>query len=217
MRDSLLSRLFVTLHSSWCSAASVTLFCLQWLYDCMAWRNKNNNEQDSPPTWTQEAYRMLSTKYSLWCLVSRGEGPPVLSWSGYPSSVLTWGCPSCPGPGGTWVPPLLPRTGVPPTWDCGTPCLHLGTPLERTLNQSLGYPLERTWDQWKYYGVGYPQRGHGTSVSIIGWRWVTPSGFGQTHTCENSTFLNLRSDAGGNNWFQQRLRTQTCPVWIGLV
>ena len=59
----------------------------------------------------------------------------------------------------------------------------------------------------KYYGLemGYSQKGHGTSGSIMGWRWGTPrkdmgpvkalgmemgcpSGCGQTHTCENSAF-----------------------------
>ena len=38
-------------------------------------------------------------------------------------------------------------------------------------------PLQRTWDQWKYYGMEmrHPTwKGHGTSKSIMGWRWGTP-------------------------------------------
>ena len=53
------------------------------------------------------------------------------------------------------------------------------------------YTPRRTWDQWKYYGMemGYPHKdmgpvevlwdgdgippGHGTSGSIMGWRWNT--------------------------------------------
>ena len=40
-----------------------------------------------------------------------------------------------------------------------------------------GAPPERRWDQWKHYGIeiGYPPpKGHGTSESIMGWRWGTP-------------------------------------------
>ena len=41
-----------------------------------------------------------------------------------------------------------------------------------------GYPPEGTWDE----SLGYPQKGHGTSGSIMGWRWGTPpSGCGQTN------------------------------------
>ena len=53
-------------------------------------------------------------------------------------------------------------------WDWGTP--------GRDLEPVTGVLPERTWDQWKYYGMemGYPQKGHGTSGSIMGWRWGTP-------------------------------------------
>ena len=61
-------------------------------------------------------------------------------------------------------------------------------------------PVEVLWD-----GDWVPQKGQGTSGSIMGWKWV-PTGkdmgpvevwggdgvpcseCGQTHTCENSTF-----------------------------
>ena len=59
--------------------------------------------------------------------------------------------------------------GAPPRKDMG--------PVE-ALWDGDGVPPERTWDQWKYYGMemGYPppQKGHGTSESIMGWRWVHP-------------------------------------------
>ena len=68
----------------------------------------------------------------------------VLTMGGYPSWL---------GVSHTEVnPPPPPETGVPPP--------------------------ESTWDQWKYYGMemGTPPspKGHGTSESIMGWRWGTP-------------------------------------------
>ena len=44
-------------------------------------------------------------------------------------------------------------------------------------------PWEQTWDQ----SLGYPQKGYGTSGSIMGCRWCSPR-FEQADTCENSTF-----------------------------
>ena len=46
----------------------------------------------------------------------------------------------------------------------------------------LGYPWDGTWDQSLGYPhgmelgpvTGVPQKGHGTSGSIMGWRWGTP-------------------------------------------
>ena len=83
-----------------------------------------------------------------------GGGCPILGWWGTPN----WGV-------------LLS------IWDWGTPTPWTGVhPRKETWNQSLGYPSERTWCQWKYYGMemGYSQKGHGTSKSIMGWRWGTP-------------------------------------------
>ena len=71
--------------------------------------------------------------------------------------ILTWGY-------------LIPgHPGVPPS--------STVAPLGRDLGPVTGIPpLERTWDQWKHYGVemGYPQKGHGISGSIMEWRWSTP-------------------------------------------
>ena len=55
---------------------------------------------------------------------------------------------------------------LPPIWDWGTP--HLGawdTPPPR---KDMGL-VEVLWD-----GDGVPQEGHGTSESIMGWRWGKP-------------------------------------------
>ena len=63
-------------------------------------------------------------------------------------AMLSWweGIPhSCPGQG--WVP-------------------HQVLDVERGIPR--GVPPDRTWNQWKYYGVGYPQKRHGTSGSIVG-------------------------------------------------
>ena len=94
-------------------------------------------EQESPPAWTQEAYRPRRIKYLLsYPGCGGGTGgtpslarvPPILTWMG---GGVT---PFCSD---------LARSGVPPilTWD-----------------QSLGYLPERIRDQWKYYGMemGYP-------------------------------------------------------------
>ena len=70
-------------------------------------------QQDSPPAWTQEAYRSPCIKYSTCCPILGGGGEdwgtphpdmagvppspdlvgypsPVLTWLGYPLPILTW-------------------------------------------------------------------------------------------------------------------------------
>ena len=90
-----------------------------------------------------------------------------------------------------------PWMGVPPSR--GTPLSWLGYPSPiLTWDQSLGYPPgnERTWDQWKYYGMEmeYPQKGHGTSGSIMGWRWVpSPLRCEQTENITSRIVLRTRS------------------------
>ena len=118
-----------------------------------------------------------------------------------PSVVLSKGYPSQPqGVPHAWL-------GSTPMW--GSPCPDLagvphpwGYPIHREGNLGLGYPMdlrpvtgvphprkdmgtvEVLWD-----GGGYPPwKGHGTSGSIMGWRWGTLPGCGQTDACENSTF-----------------------------
>ena len=110
--------------------------------------------EESPPAWTQEAYRSPRIKYSICCpVLSWGRGtlslarvppPPVLTWlRGYP--ILGQGTPHLDLVG---VPPCLDLARVPPPsvpgW--GIP------PWEGTWDQSLGYP-PRTLDQLKYYGM----------------------------------------------------------------
>ena len=129
-------------------------------------------KQNSPPTWTQEAHRPPHRKYSLCCStlgVRKAEGGWVsqfgLGWrGGY--SVL-----SCPGLGGGGVSqschyqgvPLslgTPFDWVPPAWDWGTiPHLGLGYPIRRGLGPVTGV---------------LPQKIHGNSGSVMGWRWDYP-------------------------------------------
>ena len=152
-------------------------------------RLQNHCEQESPPAWTQETYHPPSSKYSLFGLSRRGRYPHP--WPGWvpilgTHSDLARGIPH------TWlgegVPPSWPGQGVPYQWGSTT---TWGTPILTWL-QGLGYPIlgttyptpgtwvppERKWDQWKYYGMqmSYPQKGHGTSGSIMVWRWGTSLG-----------------------------------------
>ena len=132
----------------------------------------------------QEAYRPPRSKYSI-CYPIPG-GTPSLSGVG-----VGWGSPSWPGgtsslAGGTssWGTPILTCPVGTPFW--GTPCWDWGTPICGWIiaPSHWGNPQEGTWDQ----SVGYPQKAHRTSGSIMGWRWGTPPRCEQTDTCENSTF-----------------------------
>ena len=133
-------------------------------------------EQDSPPTWTQEAYHSPHSKCSLCCSVltwpGGGGSPvlagryPILTWfGGYP--ILSWpgGTPSCPGQEVpdcdlAWGVPH-PAGVVPQSWPVGvdTPgqvnpprkgpwTSHWGTP-----GKDMG-PVEALWD-----GDGVPSCG----------------------------------------------------------
>ena len=86
-------------------------------------------------------------------------------------------CPSVTDLAGGVPHPVL-AGGVPhPDPIMGYPPARTGVPPGRDLKPVTGVPPERTWDQWKYYGMemGYPQKGHWTSGSIMGWRWGKPS------------------------------------------
>ena len=109
----------------------------------------------------QEAYRPPCIKYSICCTilgvggtVSLARVPLARPGQGTSLSRLGWGAPlSGPGWGTphvqTWqgIPRKGPRTS---DW---------GTPWGRDLKPVTGVPA---------------QKGHGTSGSIMGWRWVTP-------------------------------------------
>ena len=117
-------------------------------------------KQDSPPVWTQEAYRPPRSKYSIYYPVGGGRVPHP--WAGgYPSQAH---------------PDLVRRrVGIPfwgtPIWDWGTPCLGLGYPPGKAPGTShWGNLQEGTWDQ----SLGTPEKGHGTNGSILKWRWGTP-------------------------------------------
>ena len=114
--------------------------------------------QESPPAWTQEAYRPLCSKYSLCCpnwvsppaRVPPSQGTPQPGyppWPGYPPArvPLQPGYPLPPlGPGypPARIPPQLDLAGYPPAapWHSGKCCKALwdmGTP-----------PVDRQIDGW---------------------------------------------------------------------
>ena len=101
--------------------------------------SKKNYIQESPPAWTQEAYRPLCSKYSLCC--PNWVTPPR---PGYPPSQ---GTPPARVPTPARVPPWggTPRPGYPPSQ---------GTPPAR-VPPGQGTPLARV-PPWP----GYPQPGY---------------------------------------------------------
>ena len=128
-----------------------------------------------------------------WLGVPQDGAPSILIWPG--------GTPTCgQGVPHPWPGRQVPCLGGTPilTWPGGIQSLAGGSPRKdigsvEVLWMEMGYPRkhmrpmvvlwdgdgvhpERTWDQWKYYGIemGYPQKGHETSGSIMGWRWGTP-------------------------------------------
>ena len=107
-------------------------------------------EQESPPAWTQEAYRSPCIKHSICCLIPRGypiPGPILrypLSWSG-------WGVPH-------------PRPGDTPSQARGYPIPARGYPI-------LGFPHPNLAGGIQSLAGGTPSLvGGGSTLS-----WVPPS------------------------------------------
>ena len=144
---------------------------------------------------------ILPATYQLLHLLSYpgGEGTPSLA-GGTPS--LARGYPSLD----QGIPSIL-------TWLVGTPLWGYSQPgLEYPSARTGVTSQEGTWNQ----SLGYPQKGHGTSGSIMGWRWGIPlertwaqwkyygmeMGYPRpcewTDTCENITFPHPVGNAGGN-------------------
>ena len=126
---------------------------------------KNVSKQESPPVWTQEAYRPPHSCSK--CLLFQGAGgtpdlgwgtPPTWTWDGVPPT-WTWdGVPPPPGPGMGYPLPG-PGMGYPPTWtwDGVPPYLDLGwgtPPSDRTRVPPL--PSDRTGVPPCQTGPGYP-------------------------------------------------------------
>ena len=90
--------------------------------------------QESPPAWTQEAYRPPCSKYSLCC--------------------PNWVPPPRQGTPSGRVPPRPPPQGTPPSWTWqGTPP---GCPMVFwvMLQSIMGYgygPPPQMWTDWKHY------------------------------------------------------------------
>ena len=131
-------------------------------------------QQESPPAWTQEAYRPRRIKYSI-CYPVRGEVPPPSL--GYPPGQVWWGVPEVgypcqgtpPSPGLMGVPEVeYPPSGYPSiqVW-WGVPPGQVwpgGYPRWGTL-PPLGYPPARS-------DGGYPR--WGTPPRLAGSGWDTP-------------------------------------------
>ena len=131
-------------------------FCKILAESCQHWQRK----QESPPAWTQEAYRPPCSKYSLCC---PKWVPPL---AGYPlarvppwARVPSWGVP--PGQG---TPParVPPQSGYPPGQ--GTPPAGPGRVP----------PLAAPW--------------HSGKCCKALWDTGTPPVDRQTDTCQNITF-----------------------------
>ena len=77
-----------------------------WTFNCDRQNipNKSMKRQESPPAWTQEAYRPLCSKYSLCC-------PNWVPPGGVPGTPPS--TPPVPPLGGTRYPPGYPPGGVP--------------------------------------------------------------------------------------------------------
>ena len=128
--------------------------------------SEKRNKQESPPAWTQEAYRLPRSKCSLcwWGGTPSshvGGGYSIQSWWGVPHPFMVGGggTPSSHGGGypiHSWlvggVPhPFMVGGGVPhPVMVGGTPSSHGGVPP--TIQTWLGYPPPPTMQTW----LGYP-------------------------------------------------------------
>ena len=117
-------------------------------------KNDTKYKQESPPAWTQEAYRPPCSEYSF-CCPTRVPPPPGGVWE----PPLTWvpprGVVPDPGtpPGGTWL-GYPPQGGTWPGYPPGGP----------------GTPRGGTW-------LGYPPGGYLTRVPPGGYlTWVPPWG-----------------------------------------
>ena len=135
-------------------------------------------EQDSPPAWTQEAYRPPRSEYSFCC---PNGGYPILGpdpdrgylipgldrGGGTPSQVQTGGTPALVR--GTWAPPqsgpgqgtpIWTWPGYPPSGPSQGNLPHLDLPRVPPIGTWLGYPPIWTC-------MGYPQPHNGGQTEKI--------------------------------------------------
>ena len=146
--------------------------------------NHQHIKQESPPAWTQEAYRPPRNKYMLCCSCwggTPGGRPPCLTlgghppaggvpWAGTPLPRVPWAGAPLVGGEPRWVPPLI-WMGYPPTisWTGYTPppSAGRGTPPPSAgwgttpHHQLDGVPppgVDRH-TKWKYYLLSYYVRG----------------------------------------------------------
>ena len=146
-----------------------------------------SKEQDSRPVGNRKRHTTRSiTCPSVTCsggYPSLGGG--TISWPGRGYSILIWlgEYPSCPG----WGVPYPDLAGGTPSWDWGTP--------------GKGPRLSH----W-----GNPQKGHGTSESIMGWRWGTTWVWTDKQT-ENIT--SCHTSYAGGKYQLSKFKTDTWAEW----
>ena len=157
----------------------------KWIFRIIDLFGDIQNKQESPPAWTQEAYRPRHIKYSICYPVRGGVHPPVevtptigvtpsQVWWGY----LRWGTPQ-PGPTGE-----VPKVGYPlARSDGGTQSEypHRDTPQPGPMGYQstwggvppLGVPPSQV--QLGYPRWGSPHQGIPSQVQPGGYpRWGTP-------------------------------------------
>ena len=91
-------------------------------------------EQESPPAWTQEAYRLQQFKYSICCPIR--EGVPTLAGGRY-LGVTPPSCPDMAKGGSRYLGRGWGR--------------YLGVPLSPSLWPCWGTPPSPVWTDWKHY------------------------------------------------------------------
>ena len=187
--------------------------CLRWTKIKLKFiwkRLKNTYQQESPPVWTQEAYRPPCSEYSFCC---PNWVPPPPSWpgwggtlpGGYPTWVPPLPCPNLvggypageypgPDPGGypaggypTWVPPCPDLAGYPlstgPCWVPPPRCLSHGILGNAAQHYGIWVP-----PQWLPRGIlGNVAKHYGI--------WVPPGGQTDRHVSKH--YLSRRTTYAG--------------------
>ena len=130
---------------------------MPWLSSVRTWPAEIYYKQESPPAWTQEAYRPPRSKCSLCCSVGGVPHPDLArGGGGVPHPDLTWSNPPPPPPGPGYHPERTwdqwcgkePGTGVPPWKGHGTS--DLGK------NMGLGYPPSQMWTDKQTENITIP-------------------------------------------------------------
>ena len=152
-------------------------------------QNISIKQKESPPAWTQGAYRMPHSKCSLCCSVSWGGGVPHPMGGGHTPIQSQWG-----------IPPSSPERveGTPSSPKGGTPIQSLcqGDPIQP--QRGYPHPVPMVGVLHPDLTGGNPIQSHWEESTPMSWpgkgaplHWPdegTPRGCGWTDACENITF-----------------------------